>query len=85
MMGGCCFELEGVSTTRAGRVVFGDLCASLAEGTTGIVGPSGVGKSTLLRLLNRLADPSAGTVRHRGRDLREHHVLTLRREVGLVP
>jgi putative ABC transport system ATP-binding protein len=79
------FELEDLSATRAGRVVFEDLRASLAEGATGIVGPSGVGKSTLLRLLNRLADPSAGTVRYRGRDLREHDVLTLRREVGLVP
>lgn len=79
------FELEDVTATRAGRVVFEGLRADLAEGATGIVGPSGVGKSTLLRLLNRLADPSAGTVRYRGRDLREHDVLKLRREVGLVP
>src|SRR5207244_10845572 len=57
----------------------------LAEGATGIVGPSGVGKSTLLRLLNRLADPTAGTVRYRGRDLRENDVLALRRDVALVP
>jgi putative ABC transport system ATP-binding protein len=79
------FELEGVTATRAGRVVFEALRADLAEGATGIVGPSGVGKSTLLRLLNRLADPSAGAIRYRGRDLREHDVLKLRREVGLVP
>jgi len=79
------FELEDVTATRAGRVVFEGLRANLAEGATGIVGPSGVGKSTLLRLLNRLADPSAGTVRYRGRDLREQDVLALRREVGLVP
>jgi putative ABC transport system ATP-binding protein len=79
------FELEGVTATRAGRVIFEGLRADLAEGATGIVGPSGVGKSSLLRLLNRLADPSAGTVRYRGRDLREHDVLKLRREVGLVP
>lgn len=79
------FELEDVTATRAGRVVFEGLQADLAEGATGIVGPSGVGKSTLLRLLNRLADPSAGAIRYRGRDLREHDVLTLRREVGLVP
>jgi putative ABC transport system ATP-binding protein len=79
------FELEDVTATRAGRVVFEDLRADLAEGATGIVGPSGVGKSTLLRLLNRLADPTAGTIRYRGRDLREYDVLKLRREVGLVP
>jgi putative ABC transport system ATP-binding protein len=79
------FELEDVTATRAGRVVFEGLRADLAEGATGIVGPSGVGKSTLLRLLNRLADPTVGTVRYRGRDLREDDVLALRRDVALVP
>ena len=66
------FELENVTATRAGRVVFECLRAELTEGATGIVGPSGVGKSTLLRLLNGLADPTVGTIRYRGRDLREH-------------
>jgi putative ABC transport system ATP-binding protein len=79
------FELENVTAARAGRVVFEGLRADLAEGATGIVGPSGVGKSTLLRLLNRLADPTAGTIRYRGRDLRVGDVLALRRDVGLVP
>jgi len=79
------FELENVTATRAGRVVFEGLRAELTEGATGIVGRSGVGKSTLLRLLNRLADPTVGTIRYRGRDLRENDVLALRRDVGLVP
>jgi ABC-type proline/glycine betaine transport system ATPase subunit len=79
------FELDDVAATRAGRVVFEGLRADLADGATGIVGPSGVGKSTLLRLLNRLADPTVGTVRYRGRDLRGGDVLALRRDVGLVP
>jgi putative ABC transport system ATP-binding protein len=79
------FELEDVTAARAGRVVFEGLHAALAEGATGIVGPSGVGKSTLLRLLNRLADPASGTVRYRGRRLGEEDVLALRRDVGLVP
>jgi putative ABC transport system ATP-binding protein len=78
------FELEDVTATRGGRVVFEDVSAVLGDGATGIVGPSGAGKSTLLRLLNRLADPAAGTVRYRGRDLREDDVLALRRDVGLV-
>jgi putative ABC transport system ATP-binding protein len=79
------FELEDVTATRAGRVVLEGLRADLAEGATGIVGPSGVGKSTLLRLLNRLADPAVGRIRYRGRDLRDGDVLALRRDVGLVP
>jgi putative ABC transport system ATP-binding protein len=65
--------------------VFAGLRAHLADGATGIVGPSGTGKSTLLRLLNRLADPASGAVRYRGRDLRDLDVLALRRDVGLVP
>ena len=85
MIGPVLFELEDVTATRAGRIVFAGLRADVAEGATGIVGPSGVGKSTLLRLLNRLADPAVGTVRYRGRDLRDCEVLTLRRDVGLVP
>jgi putative ABC transport system ATP-binding protein len=85
MMGPVLFELEAVTASRAGRVVFRDLSAALDDGATGIVGPSGIGKSTLLRLLNRLADPLIGTVRYRGRDLRELDVLGLRRDVGLVP
>ncbi|MGC9505921.1 ABC transporter ATP-binding protein [Baaleninema sp.] len=49
-----------------------------------LVGPSGAGKSLLLRLLNRLSDPSRGTVRFRDRDLREIPVLELRRQIVLV-
>jgi putative ABC transport system ATP-binding protein len=79
------FDLEEVTATRGGRVVLEDLSAALADGATGIVGPSGVGKSTLLRLLNRLADPASGTVCYRGRDRRPHDALALRRDVGLVP
>ncbi|HMB53917.1 MAG TPA: ATP-binding cassette domain-containing protein, partial [Thermoanaerobaculia bacterium] len=43
------------------------------------------GKSTLLRLLNRLADPDRGTISYRGRPLAEYEPLALRREVSLVP
>jgi ABC-type proline/glycine betaine transport system ATPase subunit len=79
------FRLQHVTQTRAGRVVLSDLNLDIAEGTTALVGPSGAGKSTLLRLLNRLADPDVGTIAYRGKDVREYDVLTLRREVALVP
>jgi putative ABC transport system ATP-binding protein len=58
---------------------------SLERGATAVLGPSGVGKSTLLRLLNRLADPDEGTIRFRGDDVRELDPLELRRHVSLVP
>jgi putative ABC transport system ATP-binding protein len=50
----------------------------------GIVGPSGSGKSSLLRLLNRLDEPTSGTVYVDGRDYRELPPRELRRRVGMV-
>jgi putative ABC transport system ATP-binding protein len=79
------FDLDAVTASRGGRVVIDGLSAAIEEGATAVTGPSGAGKSTLLRLLNRLADPDRGSIRLRGRDLREHDVLALRRDVGLVP
>jgi putative ABC transport system ATP-binding protein len=79
------FELREVGVERGGRAVLGAFSASIPEGSTAIVGPSGVGKSTLLRLLNRLADPDRGEIEFRGRPLRAYEPLALRRQVSLVP
>src|SRR5438270_8043831 len=79
------FALRDVTYRRGGRVILSALTVELKEGMTALVGPSGAGKSTLLRLLNRLADPDSGTIHYRGRNVRDHHVLDLRREIALVP
>jgi putative ABC transport system ATP-binding protein len=55
-----------------------------ADGLTVVVGPSGVGKTTLLRLLNRLDDPDSGAVYFDGRGVRDYDVLELRRRIQLV-
>ncbi|MBI5849495.1 MAG: ABC transporter ATP-binding protein [Planctomycetes bacterium] len=49
-----------------------------------IVGPSGIGKSTLASLLLRLWDPSAGTVRIDGHDVRSFTLRSLRRQIAVV-
>jgi putative ABC transport system ATP-binding protein len=49
-----------------------------------IVGPSGAGKSSLLRLLNRLDEPTAGTVYLEGTDYRQIAPRELRRKLGMV-
>jgi ABC-type multidrug transport system ATPase subunit len=49
-----------------------------------LVGPSGSGKSSLLPCLNRLVEPSAGTVRLEGRDIRTLDPQELRRQAALV-
>jgi len=50
----------------------------------GIVGPSGSGKSSFLRLLNRLDEPTSGTVFLAGHDYRQLPPRELRRRVGMV-
>src|SRR5262249_47409107 len=50
-----------------------------------LVGPSGVGKSTLLSLLLRFYDPQKGRVLIDGEDIREFQYRTLRRQIGIVP
>lgn len=50
----------------------------------GIIGPSGGGKSTTLRALNRLWEPPPGTVFLDGHDILDLDVLGLRRKVGML-
>jgi ATP-binding cassette, subfamily B, bacterial len=49
-----------------------------------VVGPTGAGKSTMLGLLPRFFDPSAGTVEIDGADARDYTLKSLRSQIGLV-
>ena len=51
----------------------------------GIVGSSGSGKSTMLKLLTRLFDPLEGTIRIDGYDIAKVDLYSLRTQVGVVP
>lgn len=51
----------------------------------GVVGPSGAGKSSLLVLLFRLMDPSAGRVLIDGIDIKDLGLLTLRQAMAIIP
>jgi putative ABC transport system ATP-binding protein len=66
-------------------VVLRDVSLAIREGVTALLGPSGSGKSSLLRLLNRLADPESGDVRFRGEHVAALDVRELRRRASLVP
>src|SRR3982074_2497250 len=55
---------------RAGEPVLKDVSLAVeGRGMTAIIGPSGTGKSTLIRCINRLVDPTAGEILFRGEDL----------------
>lgn len=49
-----------------------------------VIGPSGAGKSSLLRLINRLDEPTGGTVYLNGQDYRQIAPRELRRRVGMM-
>ena len=49
-----------------------------------LVGPSGAGKTTLMSLLPRFFDPTAGTIRIDGHDLRDLTVASLRKQIAVV-
>lgn len=54
--------LSGVSLARQDRPLFGGLSLDIAEQKVGLIGDNGAGKSSLLRLLNGLLLPDAGTI-----------------------
>jgi osmoprotectant transport system ATP-binding protein len=91
--------LYGEAETRPRMIAFKDVIYSAPGGTrvldgftltiaqgevVAIVGRSGAGKTTVLRLVNRLLDPEAGSVLVEGRETREWDPIRLRRSTGYV-
>jgi len=76
---------ENLGRSVPGKVLVADATFDLYAGETlAIVGPSGSGKTSLLRLLNRLDEPTGGTVYLDGADYRQLAPRDLRRRVGMV-
>jgi osmoprotectant transport system ATP-binding protein len=85
MAGKNAIELQGVTKRYDATDVLGGISLDVPEGEfLAIVGPSGSGKTTLLRLINRLTEPTAGTVRVDEKDVREADPIRLRRQIGYV-
>ncbi|HXZ78830.1 MAG TPA: ATP-binding cassette domain-containing protein [Terriglobales bacterium] len=73
-------------TRRVGElVIVNDVSLELRRSEVlAVVGPSGSGKTSLLRLINRLDEPTSGTVFVEAKDYREIPPRELRRQVGMV-
>jgi osmoprotectant transport system ATP-binding protein len=62
-----------------------DLSLDVRKGETVVlVGPSGCGKTTTMKMINRLVEPTSGTIKVDGQDVRERDPVSLRRHIGYV-
>ena len=76
-------ELEGLTKRYDGRTVVDDVSMTVPKGSiAALVGTSGSGKSTVLRMVNRLVAPTSGRVLLDGRDTAEVPEHELRRRIG---
>ena len=85
------FQVEHLCLAYPGRrgqaaaTILGDVTVDIERGgALTLVGPSGSGKSSLLRCLNRLEEPTGGTVRFDGRAITDWDPRELRRRAALV-
>ncbi|MBI2774136.1 MAG: ATP-binding cassette domain-containing protein [Chloroflexi bacterium] len=83
---GATVEYRGVCKRYAdGTVALDDLSLTVPAGAIcALVGPSGGGKTTALKCVNRLIEATSGTVLIDGRDVRDGDVVALRRRIGYV-
>jgi osmoprotectant transport system ATP-binding protein len=67
------------------RPAVDDLDLAVRQGeTVALIGPSGCGKTTTLKMINRLVEPTSGTISVNGRNIRDLPLLALRRSLGYV-
>lgn len=76
-------EFDGVNKAFAGQPAVKNLNLHLREGAFSVlIGTSGSGKSTTLKMINRLVEHDSGAIRFAGQDIRQQPVLELRRRMG---
>lgn len=78
-------EFQNVSSTYSGQVIFQDLSLRINQGErVGIIGPSGGGKSTILKLLPLFIEPQAGRILIDGIDIQTVSLRELRQKIAWV-
>jgi ABC-type multidrug transport system fused ATPase/permease subunit len=78
-------EFRNVSFGYESKMVLQDVSLTIPAGkTTAVVGPTGVGKTTLISLIPRLYDPNEGAVLIDGQDIREFSLKSVRSQISVV-
>jgi phospholipid/cholesterol/gamma-HCH transport system ATP-binding protein len=81
-------EIENLTFKRGERVIYNDISLSIPVGkVTGIMGPSGIGKTTLLRLIGGQIKPDSGKILFSGQDipsLSRHDLYETRKRMSML-
>ncbi|MCI1735635.1 MAG: ABC transporter ATP-binding protein/permease [Bacilli bacterium] len=80
------FDHVDARYAKEGNLALTDIDFRLAKGQSlGIIGGTGSGKSTVIKLMERFLDPVDGKVWYKGVDLKDYSLKGLREEIGYVP
>ena len=79
-------ELNGVSVSYGKTQILKDISLRIPKGIIHvIIGPSGAGKTTLIKVINGLVKPQKGTVKVLGHSLKKSTMVNLRSQIGYIP
>ncbi|SFR68895.1 ABC transporter ATP-binding protein [Anaeromicropila populeti] len=78
-------EFKNVRKMYRDKTIINDFSLTINQGELVIlIGPSGCGKTTLLKMLNKLVEPTSGTIYVNGKDIAKANTIQLRRNMGYV-
>lgn len=79
-------ELKDVSVSYSGEnYVVSNINFKIDKGqTVGVIGGTGAGKTTIIKLIERFLDASKGEIIYKGHDIKDYDLISLRNEVSLV-
>jgi phospholipid/cholesterol/gamma-HCH transport system ATP-binding protein len=81
-------EIDNLSFSRSGRLIYDDISLRIQKGkTTAIMGPSGIGKTTMLRLIGGQLIPDSGDIRFKGESIpamRRKRLFEVRRQMSML-
>jgi len=81
-------EIDNLSFSRSGRLIYDNISMRIQKGkTTAIMGPSGIGKTTMLRLMGGQLRPDSGDIKFKGESIpgmRRKRLFEVRRQMSML-